>query len=100
MLQGRDRSSGVSHGLALSNLYDLGAGSPEVGQGKDDARSGKDLCELFLTSVEVCGSNINSLVCQGQSSRLGDIASQAPDAVLLGVLEKLCNNRSSLYSPS
>lgn len=96
VLQRRDLGSSIGQSLALGDLDDFGSRSPEVSQGEDDAGSGKDLFQCLWAVVEVCSLDIYPLCRELQSSGLGDITRETLDTILVGILEKFFNDRSSL----
>lgn len=96
VLQRRNLGSSIGQSLALGDLNDFGSRSPEISQGKDDTSSGKDLFQCFGAVVEVCSLNIYPLCRELQSGGLIDITREALDTILVGILEKLFNDRSSL----
>jgi hypothetical protein len=97
VLQRGDPGSGIGQGLPLSDFHDLGSRGPKVCQGKDNVRPGKDLLQSFVAEIEVCGLNIDSFCGESQGGRLGDIASEASNPILVGILEELIDNRASLF---
>lgn len=99
VLQCRNLGSSISQRLALGNLDDFGSRSPEISQGEDDACSGKDLFQCLRAVIEICSLNIHPLCRKLQSSGLGDITRETLNTILVGILEELFNDRSSLGQP-